>query len=299
MKFMKKQKKMRYNKLNKGLRMIDWKKIKEDLIYFLKSEVEKSGLKKVTVGLSGGLDSAVVAALAVKALGPGNVQGYMMPSKFTSQQSIDDAKALALNLGISCDIIPIEACVAALNEGISSISCDLNELTAQNIQARARGLILMGISNNTGSLLLNTSNKSELAVGYCTLYGDMCGALAPIADLFKTNVYKLAEYLNQSVEVIPRSIIQRPPTAELQFNQTDQDTLPDYEVLDGILALYIERNASIAEIVPAGFDPELVRRVVSMVHVNEYKRKQSPPILKLTPAAFGYGWRYLITANML
>ncbi len=259
--------------------------------------VRKCGFKKVLVGLSGGIDSSLVATLAADSLGPENVLGVGMPGPYSSPGSIRDAETLAKNLGIEFRIIPIssifEGYLKTLDPVFQGAPCDVTE---QNIQARIRGNILMALSNNSGALLLTTGNKSELGVGYCTLYGDMAGGLAVIADLPKTTVYALARYINRSAERIPQASLEKPPSAELRPNQTDQDTLPPYEVLDAILKAYIEENRSVADIASAlpHVDPSIVRRTVQMVNAAEYKRQQAPPTLKVTAKAFGMGRRFPI-----
>ncbi len=256
----------------------------------IKDYFNKLGFGKALLGLSGGIDSAVVAALAAAALGPENVTGVLMPSEFTSRQSGGDALLLARNLGIKTKTIPIRKIYGAFLGGLrTEASPGQVTLTMQNLQARSRGSLLMALANANGWLNLATGNKSEIAVGYCTLYGDTAGALAPIADLFKTEVYRLAAYLNRGGEVIPRAIIKRPPTAELKPGQKDQDDLPPYEELDEILRLYLEENKTPSEIVGRGFRRELVLSILRRVEMNEYKRKQLPIALKVTEKSFGYG----------
>ncbi len=263
----------------------------------IRDYVRKCGFKKALVGLSGGIDSSLVATLASDALGPDNVLGVGMPGPYSSPGSIRDAEALARNLGIEFRVIPItpifESYLTTLDPLFEGAPRDVTE---ENIQARVRGNILMALSNKLGSLLLTTGNKSEMAVGYCTLYGDMAGGLAVIADVPKTSVYALARYINRERERIPQACIEKPPSAELRPNQLDQDSLPPYETLDAILKAYIEDNGSTDEIA-AGLrhtDPELVRRTVRMVNAAEYKRQQAPPTLKVTGKAFGMGRRYPI-----
>ncbi len=263
----------------------------------IRDYVRKCGFKKALVGLSGGIDSSLVATLAADALGPQNVLGVGMPGPYSSPGSIRDAETLAGNLGIEFRAIPIspvfESYLETLAPAFEGAPCDVTE---ENIQARIRGNILMALSNKFGSLLLTTGNKSELAVGYCTLYGDMAGGLAVIADVPKTTVYSLARYINRSGERIPQVCLDKPPSAELRANQTDQDSLPPYETLDAILKAYIEENRSADEIAVAlqHIDPSLVRRTVHMVNAAEYKRQQAPPTLKVTAKAFGMGRRYPI-----
>src|SRR5438874_10857462 len=252
--------------------------------------VRKCGFKKVLVGLSGGIDSAVVASIAVDALGAENVLGVSMPGPFSSAGSKSDAAILAKNLGIQFITLPItnvfEEYKRALAPAFGGRTVDVTE---ENIQARTRGNYLMALSNKFGSMVLSTGNKSELAVGYCTLYGDMAGGLGVISDVPKTTVYKLARYINREREVIPENSVRRAPSAELRPNQRDQDTLPAYEVLDGILELVIEEQLSVEEIVRRGYEESVVREVVRMVYRNEYKRRQAAPGLKVTPRAFGTG----------
>jgi NAD+ synthetase len=244
------------------------------------------------LGLSGGIDSAVVACLAVEALGANKVTGVAMPSPFSSVHSVEDALSLAKNLGIEYLKIPIGESFEVFKNQMRPIFGDRPEdATEENMQARLRGLTLMSLSNKFGHLLLTTGNKSELAVGYCTLYGDMAGGLAAISDVPKTLVYKLAEHLNRDREIIPRRTIDKPPSAELRPNQKDQDTLPPYDVLDAILKLYVEENRGMGEIVAAGFNAETVRWVMRKVDFNEYKREQAAPGLKITSRAFGMGRR--------
>jgi NAD+ synthetase len=250
----------------------------------------KCGFKSAVLGLSGGIDSAVVAAVAVEALGPQNVFGVSMPSPYSSRGSIDDALALAKNLGIKCFEIPIGNAFAAFKAQFAEVFAGLAEdTTEENMQARLRGMILMSLSNKFGHIVLSTGNKSELAVGYCTIYGDMAGGLAVISDVPKTMVYELARWLNRDREIIPFSTIDKPPSAELKPDQKDQDTLPPYDVLDEILRLYVEENLSARDIVAHGFEEKTVRWVQRRVDINEYKREQAAPGLKVTSRAFGVG----------
>jgi NAD+ synthetase len=260
----------------------------------LRDYVRKCGFASVVLGSSGGIDSAVVAAIAADALGPANVVSIAMPSRYSSPGSLSDAELLAKNLGIRHQVIPIEPVHAAFERPMSEVfAAPGGQVAAENIQARIRGSIVMAVSNAHGHLALATGNKSELSTGYCTLYGDMCGGLAPIGDLLKTTVYRLAEQLNAEAgfDRIPRSIIDKPPTAELKPNQTDQDKLPPYDLLDEILRRYIEEDKTAAQIVAEGFDGPTVRRAVGMVDAAEYKRKQAAPVLKVTSRAFGTGRR--------
>jgi NAD+ synthase (glutamine-hydrolysing) len=254
--------------------------------------LRKCNFKSAVLGLSGGIDSAVVAVIAANALGPENVVGVSMPSPYSSQGSVDDARALAENLGIKYLKIPIATTFTALKDQLHDVFAGLREdNTEENIQARLRAVTLMALSNKFGHLLLTTGNKSELAVGYCTIYGDMAGGLAAISDVPKTMVYQLARWINRKKEIIPRSTIEKPPSAELRPNQKDQDTLPPYEVLDEILRLYVEENLSAREIIAHGLDEKTVRWVQRRVDLNEYKREQAPPGLKVTTRAFGVGRR--------
>jgi NAD+ synthetase len=254
--------------------------------------LHKCNFKSAVLGLSGGIDSAVVAAIAVDALGAENVFGASMPSPFSSRGSVDDALALARNLGIKCLEIPIGDAFAALKEEFRDIFAGLPEdVTEENMQARLRGMTLMALSNKLGHLLLSTGNKSELAVGYCTIYGDMAGGLAVISDVPKTLLYQLARWINRNREMIPLATIEKPPSAELRPDQTDQDTLPPYDILDEILRLYVEENLSAREIAASGFDLQTVKWVRRRVDMNEYKREQAAPGLKVTSRAFGMGRR--------
>ena len=267
--------------------------IYEALRLGVRDYVRKCGFRKVLIGLSGGIDSSLVATLAADALGAENVLGIGMPGPYSSSGSIGDAEALSRNLGIDFRVIPItpifESYLQTLDPAFGDVPRDVTE---ENIQARIRGNILMALSNKFGSLLLSTGNKSELAVGYCTLYGDMAGGLAAIADVPKTTVYALARYINRAAERIPRACLEKPPSAELRPNQTDQDSLPPYEALDPILRAYIEENQSADEIAERlHLDLSLVRRTVRMVNAAEYKRQQAPPTLKVTAKAFGMGRR--------
>lgn len=259
----------------------------------LKDYVQKNGFKGVLLGLSGGIDSAISAAIAVDALGADNVHCVMMPSPYTSQESLDDASECAQLLGVKLDTLPIEGAMQAYGDILKDhINKDSAGTTFENIQSRARGIILMALSNATGKMVLSTGNKSEMAVGYATLYGDMCGGYNAIKDLYKTKVYKLAEWRNSQAMVMPKNIITKAPTAELKPDQTDQDTLPPYDVLDDILECLIEREMAVKDI---QHDPETVRRVAKMLKFAEYKRKQSPPGPKVTNKAFGRDRRYPIT----
>jgi NAD+ synthetase len=255
----------------------------------------KCGFKKVLVGLSGGLDSSLVAVIAQMAMDAENVTGISMPSQYTSEMSKEDARELANNLGIHFEEIPIDEVYSSYKQSLAKAFKGLNEdVTEENIQARIRGNFLMGLSNKFGCLLLSTGNKSEIATGYCTLYGDMSGGLGVISDVPKSMCYRIAGHINREKEIIPKRILSRTPSAELKPDQTDQDTLPPYDVLDEILEAAIEKNLAIDEIVALGHDPDVVRDVLKRLIVNEYKRRQAPPGLKVTTKAFGYGRRYPI-----
>jgi NAD+ synthetase len=271
--------------------LVDEEKIYKALVLGLRDYVHKCGFKSALLGLSGGIDSALTAIIAADALGRDNVRGVSLPSQFSSQGSLDDARILAENLGIQYDVVPIQPMFLAAKEQLRAVFAGRSEDTAEeNIQARLRGVVLMGMSNKFGSLLLTTGNKSELAVGYCTLYGDMCGGLAVISDVPKTMVYRIARWINRNREIIPAASITKAPSAELRPNQTDQDSLPPYEILDAILEAYVEGRSS-AKIIRAGFDPDTVRRVLRLIDLNEYKRRQAAPGLKVTTKAFGVGRR--------
>ena len=258
----------------------------------------KTGFRQVVVGLSGGVDSSLVAAIAADALGPENVLGVSMPSRYSSQGSKDDASDLARALGICYQVAPIEGAFSAMLETLSDTFRDrAPDATEENLQARVRGQILMAISNKFGHLVLTTGNKSEMAVGYATLYGDMAGGFAVIKDVLKMRVYELCRYRNSlgPRPVINESVLTKPPSAELRPDQTDQDSLPPYDQLDAILVAYVEEDRSLDEIVRQGFPPDLVRRVVNLVDHNEYKRRQAPPGVKVSPRAFGRDRRLPIT----
>ena len=262
------------------------------LVLGVQDYLGKCGFRSAVIGLSGGIDSAVTAALAVKALGAENVRGISMPSVYSSQGSLDDSAALAANLGIQYDVIPIHAGFEKMKTSLEPIFGDRPEdVTEENMQARLRGLILMAASNKFGSLVLTTGNKSELAVGYCTLYGDMCGGLAVISDVPKTKVFELAHWINRDEVIIPEATITKPPSAELRPDQKDQDSLPPYEVLDAILERYVVESRSVPEIVTSGFEEATVQRIVRLIDLNEYKRRQAAPGLKVTSKAFGVGRR--------
>ncbi|WP_339132717.1 MAG: NAD+ synthase [Candidatus Electrothrix sp. GW3-4] len=269
--------------------------VEQALVLGLRDYLHKTGFQRAVIGLSGGIDSAVTAVLAALALGPENVLCVALPSPYTAQMSIDDAAALAKNLGCAFELLPIASAMEAYGSMLAPLFVGREEdVTEQNLQARIRGNLLMALSNKFGSLLLTTGNKSEMAVGYCTLYGDMSGGLAVLADVPKVMVYELARWMNRAGEVIPERIITRAPSAELKPDQADQDDLPPYEVLDPILSAYLEEHLSIEEIVARGFAQATVEDIVRRIRINEHKRKQAPLGLKVTSKAFGYGRRYPI-----
>ena len=270
----------------------DEDKLYHALVLGVRDYLGKCGFKSAVLGLSGGIDSALTACLAVAALGKENVRGVSMPSQFSSPGSLDDARLLAEKLGIQYDVIPIQTAFVTLKDQLKPVFAGRPEDVAEeNIQARLRGVILMAMSNKFDSLLLTTGNKSEMAVGYCTLYGDMCGGLAVISDLPKVMVYRLSRWINREHEIIPESSITKPPSAELRPNQTDQDSLPPYEVLDAILDAYVVQTRAPADIVALGFDEAIVKKVVRLINSSEYKRRQAAPGLKVTSKAFGVGRR--------
>ncbi len=265
------------------------------LIYGLKEYCNKTGFKKAILGLSGGIDSALVAYIAVKALGSQNVHALLMPSQFSSEGSINDSIHLARKLGITYDTIPIQPVFEKTLESLEPFFGNLPfNVAEENLQSRIRGLYLMAFSNKFGYLLCTTGNKSEMAVGYATLYGDMNGALGIIADIYKTQVYQISEYINRDEEIIPRTIIDKAPSAELRPGQKDQDSLPPYDLLDRILKMYLEENKEIEEISEIIGEREVVRKVLKLVDLNEFKRKQAAPVLRVSVKAFGYGRRYPI-----
>ena len=270
------------------------------LVLGTRDYVRKCGFRDVVIALSGGIDSALTAAIAAEAVGAGRVLGVLMPSPFSSRGSVDDARQLADNLGIETMILPIENIMRAYDVVLADAFSNQDVGVAkENLQARIRGVLLMALSNSHGAMVLTTGNKSELSVGYCTLYGDMSGGLAVIADVPKTMVYRVARWRNQTAgrSVIPDASLTKAPSAELRPNQTDQDTLPLYDVLDDILERHIERHQSAKEIVRAGFDEATVDRVIRLVRIAEFKRKQAAPGLKVTDRAFGTGWRMPIAAS--
>ncbi len=269
-----------------------WDEVERALVEGIRGYMKKCGFKKAHLGLSGGIDSALVAVLAAKALGADNLTCIAMPSRFSSAGSVDDSVELCRNLGCRLESVPIEGPFSSfLSTMEPHFAGTPFGLTEENLQARIRGDILMAWSNKFDSMLLTTGNKSELAVGYCTLYGDMCGALAPIGDLLKTEVFSLCERIYAREGILPRAIIDKPPSAELRPNQLDQDSLPPYELLDAVLELYIEQDLCADDIIARGYDDALVRRIVTMTARAEYKRRQAAPVLKVSPRAFGMGRR--------
>ena len=269
------------------------------LVLGTRDYLHKSGFRKAVLGLSGGIDSALTAVVAAAALGPENVIGVTMPSRYSSGGSVSDSRQLADNLGISLEEIPIEMIFSSVLDTLGPVFEGLEEdVTEENIQARIRGLLLMALSNKLNALLLTTGNKSELAVGYCTLYGDMSGGLAVISDVPKTLVYQISEWLNRDGEVIPGAIIDKPPSAELRPDQKDTDSLPSYDVLDAILEAYVEEGRGLREVVELGFEEETVAGILRMVDLNEYKRLQAAPGLRITSKAFGPGRRFPVVKRL-
>jgi NAD+ synthase (glutamine-hydrolysing) len=268
------------------------------LVLGVRDYIGKNGFPSVIIGLSGGVDSALTLAVAVDALGADRVRAVMMPSPYTAEISQVDSRDMVERLGVRYDEIPINDCFAAFRSTLAQEFKGLPEdATEENIQARIRGTILMALSNKHGSIVLTTGNKSEMAVGYCTLYGDMAGGFAVIKDIAKTLVYRLCAYRNSVSDIIPERILTRAPSAELRPDQTDQDSLPPYEVLDGIMQMYMEENQSIAEILAAGYRKEDVDRITRLIKINEYKRRQAPVGIRVTHRAFGRDWRYPITSK--
>ena len=258
----------------------------------IRDYVHKCGFKSAIVGLSGGIDSALVGVLAADALGADQVLGVSMPARYSSEGSLSDAATLAKNLGIRYEVLPIEPVFKSVENQLGKVFAGTKPNEAEeNVQSRLRGVTLMALSNKFGALVLTTGNKSEMAVGYCTLYGDMCGALAPLADVFKTDIYKIARRVNRDREIIPAASLTKPPSAELRPNQTDQDSLPPYDMLDQILDAYIVQNSSLEEIIRSGFDAGVVNDVINKINFSEYKRRQAAPGLKVSPRAFGIGRR--------
>jgi NAD+ synthase (glutamine-hydrolysing) len=270
------------------------------IILGIRDYFHKLNFKKAILGLSGGIDSALVTCLAAEALGPENVHVILMPSQFSSEGSVNDSVALAEKTGVSYDIIRIKEIYDQYLKALEPIFKNLPfGIAEENLQARIRAALLMAESNKFGSILLNTSNKSEMAVGYGTLYGDMCGGISVIGDIYKTDVYRLCEYINRNEEIIPNAIIRKPPSAELRLDQKDTDSLPEYSILDKILFEYIENRKGPGEIINQGFDEALVKKILKMVNTNEYKRYQTPPVLRVSPKAFGTGRRLPIVGKYL
>lgn len=277
-----------------------YQEIEKALVLGIKDYFRKLNFKKATLGLSGGIDSAVTLVLAVKALGSENVVPILMPSQFSSQHSVEDSLALCDNLGCEHQLIKIEDIYSSFDKQLKPIF-DGTEfgIAEENIQSRIRGTLLMAHTNKFGTILLNTSNKSELAVGYGTLYGDMSGGLSVLGDVYKTQVYELAQWMNVEEETIPNNIISKPPSAELRPDQKDTDSLPEYEILDPLIKAYIEEEHSPQKLIKRGFDEALVKRIIKMVNINEYKRHQAPPILRISNKAFGMGRRMPIVGKYL
>ena len=272
--------------------------IHDALVLGIRDYIHKCGFRKVVLGLSGGIDSAVTCCLAAKAIGPDNVFSVSMPSPYSSRGSIEDSRKLAENIGFDFKIIPISSIFSSYLDTLKdNFEGRQQDVTEENIQARIRGTILMGLSNKFGCLLLSTGNKSEIAVGYCTLYGDMAGGLSVISDVPKTMVYQLAHYINRQKEIIPNEIIEKPPSAELRPDQKDQDSLPPYDVLDQILHYYVDEGRSLQDIITMGFDPVVVQWIIRAIDRSEYKRQQAAPGLKVTSKAFGMGRRMVIAAK--
>ena len=288
------------NKYPAAERTSDIEQIHDALILGIKDYFAKSGFKKAVLGLSGGIDSAVVCALACKALGAENVMAILMPSKYSSDHSVQDALDLVNNIGCKHEIIPIKEAADAFDSMLAKPFEGLPfSLAEENIQARSRGIVVMAMSNKFGYILLNTSNKSECAVGYGTLYGDMCGAISVIGDVYKTQVFNLAKYINKDREIIPINTIVKPPSAELRPDQKDSDSLPEYDELDAILYQHIELKKGSKAIIAQGFDEALVKRILRMVNLAEFKRYQTPPILRVSPKAFGMGRRMPIVGKYM
>ncbi|MES2279323.1 MAG: NAD+ synthase [Bacteroidota bacterium] len=284
----------------RSTRQSDIEQIHNGLILGIRDYFYKSGFKSAILGLSGGIDSAVVCALAAEALGPENVMAVLLPSRFSTDHSITDAEVLVRNLGCKSEIVPIrqiaDAFETALHPQFQGLPFNIAE---ENIQSRSRAVVLMAMCNKFGYILLNTSNKSEAAVGYGTLYGDMCGGISVLGDVYKIQVYQLANYINRYKEIIPINSIVKPPSAELRPDQKDSDSLPEYDILDSILKEYLENRLSSAEIIKMGYDEQVVRRVIRLVNLAEHKRYQTPPILRVSPKAFGMGRRMPIVGKYL
>jgi NAD+ synthase (glutamine-hydrolysing) len=274
--------------------------IHDAIVLGIKDYFSKLGFNKAILGLSGGIDSAVTAVLAARALGEDNVRCLLMPSQFSSDHSVNDARELAQNLGVQFDILPIQSIYDSFMDTLKPHfwGTEFN-IAEENIQARIRGIFNMAFSNKFGNIVLNTSNKSEMAVGYGTLYGDLCGGLSVIGDVYKTDVFRLARYINKDAEIIPENTIVKPPSAELRPDQKDSDSLPEYDVLDEVLYQYIELRKSPQDLIEQGFDEVLVRRILRLVNINEFKRYQTAPVLRVSPKAFGMGRRMPIVGKYL
>ncbi len=274
--------------------------IQDAIVLGIRDYFNKLNLKRAIIGLSGGIDSAVTAVLAAMALGPENVRLILMPSQYSSDHSVTDARALAENLACQYDIIPIETIYSAYMDVLKPhFWATPFNIAEENIQARSRGMLLMALSNKFGNILLNTSNKSEVAVGYGTLYGDMCGGLSVLGDVYKTEVFELAHFMNRREAIIPENIINKPPSAELRPDQFDTDSLPQYEILDKILYHYIEERLGPQEVIDKGYDEKLVKRILRMVNINEFKRHQMAPVIRVSSKAFGMGRRMPIVGKYL
>jgi NAD+ synthase (glutamine-hydrolysing) len=283
-----------------GVRHTDIEQIHQALILGIRDYFYKSGFKQAILGLSGGIDSAVVCALAAEALGPQNVMAVLLPSRFSSEHSLKDAEDLVNNLGCMHETIPIREITATIEATLKPQFDNLPfNIAEENIQSRTRAVLLMAMCNKFGYILLNTSNKSEAAVGYGTLYGDMCGGISVIGDVYKTQVFQLARYINRDKEIIPINSITKPPSAELRPDQKDTDSLPEYDILDKIIAEYVEHRRSSADIIKMGYDEQTVRRVIRLINLAEHKRYQTPPILRVSPKAFGMGRRMPIVGKYL
>lgn len=281
-------------------RQTDIEQIHQALILGIRDYFYKSGFSRAILGLSGGIDSAVVCALAAEALGAENVMAVLLPSRFSTDHSLKDAEDLVKNLGCKHEIIAIKSITEAFEASLYPQFKDLPfNIAEENIQSRSRAVLLMAMCNKFGYILLNTSNKSEAAVGYGTLYGDMCGGISVIGDVYKTQVYQLANYINRNGEIIPENSIIKPPSAELRPDQKDTDSLPEYDILDKIIAEYVENRRSSAEIISMGYDEPTVRRTIKLINTAEHKRYQTPPILRVSPKAFGMGRRMPIVGKYL